>query len=139
MILQGGTILPRRDTAHTPETPLRSITLSRTFTQNTTHQILETCHQIGVGFGIVMFLVSQMAHARVHHRLYAEGQTSPADWERLKTEPMHFLGPMNLRPYSDRDWLAKGGYASGGIGIALLPVTLPHMPIADEALWDKTL
>jgi len=84
-----------------------------------------------------LFVISQIAHARLYHRLYAQGFMSQSEWDHRKVEPMHFLGPMNIRPYLDKEWLASGGHSRGCIAISFFPVTLPHMPIAKDSLWNK--
>lgn len=84
-----------------------------------------------------MFVISQVAHARLYHRLYAQGLMSQSEWDHRKTEPMHFFGRMTIRPYLDKEWLARGGHVRGCSALASFPVTLPHMPFAQDSLWNK--
>ncbi|KAF8515960.1 hypothetical protein JB92DRAFT_2912691 [Gautieria morchelliformis] len=118
---KGGHALPRTITPLRPE----NLPLSRTFrhqlSEELVNRVLKSCRQAGITFGHALPVLVQLAYARILHRLYAQGALSEAEWTHRIAQPMHFSGPLNLRPYLDPEWLATGERAVN---------TLPAMPVA---------
>ena len=79
-------------------------------------------------FGTVIPVISQLAITRMLHRRYLRGDLSADEWERRRRQPMHFGGPINLRPYMDPEWQSKGGATEVALAIDYYECTLPFMP-----------
>lgn len=43
-------------------------------------------------------------------------------------QPMHFTGPINFRPYLDKEWYQAGGASEVCIAISFYTLVLPYMP-----------
>ena len=112
------------------QTPPISRTLRLQISKELSRRVLKTCRQSGITFGHALQVLSQLAHARVLHRLYVQGLLSKADWADRITQPMHQLGLINLRPYLDQEWLAAGGADRVCTAISFSMSTLPTLPVA---------
>ena len=62
------------------------------------------------------------------HRRYLRGEIPAEEWEYRRRQPMHFGGPINLRPYMDEEWQRKGGATEVALAIDYYECTLPFMP-----------
>ena len=131
-VKQGGHTLPRTITPLTPETPPVSRTFRLKFSKSLSERILTGCREAGITFGHALSVLSQLAHARVLHRLYARGALSEAEWNYQIRQPMHQSGPINLRPYLDQEWLSTGGAERVCMAVSFSRRTLPSMPVARE-------
>ena len=70
--------------------------------------------------------------SRLLHRRCIRGRKWKEEWEWCRIQPCNMLGPLNYRPYLDKDW-----YASGGSEVVALGTTFCHtnhfMPtVSDE-------
>ncbi len=79
-------------------------------------------------FGTVIPVICQLAITRMLHRRYLRGDLPPDEWEYRRRQPMHFGGPVNLRPYMDADWQRRGGATEVALAIDYYECTLPFMP-----------
>jgi len=69
-----------------------------------------------------------MGSARVLHRRYLRGEISEEEWEWYRTQPFHAAGPINFRPFLDREWYDSGGAEVVMFGINFYFVTIPSIP-----------
>lgn len=51
---------------------------------------------------------------------------------------MHFDGPLNLRPFLDRDWYEAGGASEVFVATGFYSYTLPYMPTSEAGMdhWE---
>ncbi|KAH7909778.1 hypothetical protein BJ138DRAFT_187093 [Hygrophoropsis aurantiaca] len=126
---QGGHTLPSRFTPDTPYTPARSGVLVSTFTPATSTLILANCRRYDITLTTAYYALSQVALARVLCRRRLRGEIGDAEWAYRARQPMHFHGPLNLRPYLHSEWFAQGGSGDVGLGISFFQYTLPFMPL----------
>ena len=119
------------------QTPPISRTLRLQISKELSRRVLKTCRQSGITFGNALRVLSQLAHARVLHRLYAQGLLSKADWADRITQPMHQSGPFNLRSYLDQEWLAAGGADRVCTAISFYRSTLPTLPVARSLRYSS--
>ncbi|GJE91990.1 hypothetical protein PsYK624_081430 [Phanerochaete sordida] len=108
------------------------------FTVAESQQIMRTCRAWGLTLGNAHPVLSQLAFARLLHRLHAQGTLSDADWETRLRQPMHYTGPMNYRPYLDSAWYKSGGAEEVCIAISFYTLTLPSLPRAPTSPPDAT-
>nr|VWO98643.1 Transcription factor MBP1 [Ganoderma boninense] len=71
------------------------------------------------------------------HRRFLRGDLPPAEWEYRRRQPMHFGGPVNLRPYMDPEWQRKGGATEVALAIDYYECTLPFMPTPFRSRRDE--
>ena len=91
--------------------------------------ILATCRKMGITFGNALPVLCQIAHSRILHRLHQEGKINEDEWQYRMIQPMHFAGPLNLRPYLDKNWYKhQGGAGEVCLAISFFEYTLPFMP-----------
>lgn len=128
--LQGGYTLPQRDSDHTPSNPLKCRSFHYQLDREQTRNLLASCRQKGITLGNAFPVLLQLAHAKLTHKLYAEGLISQSEWEYRTREPTYFFGPFNLRSYLDPEWLKNGGSTRCCIAVAWYETILPYMPIA---------
>ncbi|KAI0780940.1 hypothetical protein BD413DRAFT_501199 [Trametes elegans] len=134
--LAGGHAMVRTATEASYRTP--SVT-SHAFVQLTpseSRKALDSCRRHKVTFGSVIAVLSQMALTRLLHRRYLRGELSEDEWEYRRRQPMHYGGPINLRPYLDQEWQRKGGVGELGVMIDYYDCTLPFMPTPYGARRD---
>jgi hypothetical protein len=127
---QGGRSLPRTITPLGPENLPISRAFRLQFSEEVANRVLKTCRQAGITFGHALPVLCQLAHARILHRLYAQGALSEAEWTHQIAQPMQFIGPLNLRPYLDPEWLATGGAGRVCTVVSYYRNRLPAMPVA---------
>jgi hypothetical protein len=76
----------------------------------------------------------QIAQARILHR---RRHTMPSEeWESRAQEPMHYNGPIGLRPRIPEEWKKKGGMTEFFMLIGVYECTLPRMPSCDSSMTD---
>jgi hypothetical protein len=103
------------------------------FTKEETQAILRGCRQIGHTFGNVFSIIGQVALTRILCAKYIQGEIGQAEWEFRKREPMVTAGPLNLRPYLDKEWYRKGGDTNASLAIGFYFYKLPFMPLGAAA------
>ncbi|TFK55121.1 hypothetical protein OE88DRAFT_1001759 [Heliocybe sulcata] len=128
--LMGGHTLLRHTDAATPATPAKSCETRITLQPSVSARIMSTCRKNKFTFGHAHPVLGQVALARVLHR--RRGVLSEEEWQWRRRQPMHNGGPLNLRPFLDREWLAKGGEAEAMLAISFFWHTLPFMPSLPE-------
>ncbi|RPD66133.1 hypothetical protein L226DRAFT_609032 [Lentinus tigrinus ALCF2SS1-7] len=126
--LAGGHTLPRKVTETTYRTPSVTDRGGSRFSVSETAAILAMCKRHKLTFGAVIPVISQLAITRMLHRRYLRGELSEDEWEYRRRQPMHFGGPINLRPYMDDEWQRKGGATEVALAIDYYECTLPFMP-----------
>ncbi|EKM60578.1 uncharacterized protein PHACADRAFT_51780, partial [Phanerochaete carnosa HHB-10118-sp] len=125
--LSGGQTLPMLPPVPVG-TPPRSRTMGSPLSAALSRKIAQGCHALHVTLSSALPVLSEIAFARVLHRLRSKGQISDEDWEHRRRQPMHFAGPINYRPYLDRGWLRAGGWNEMCIAISYYNFVLPFMP-----------
>ncbi|TFK91027.1 hypothetical protein K466DRAFT_644107 [Polyporus arcularius HHB13444] len=126
--LAGGHTLPRKATDTTYRTPSVTDRGGSRFSVSESAAILATCKRHRLTFGAVIPVISQLAITRMLHRRYLRGEIPEDEWEYRRRQPMHFGGPINLRPYMDEEWQRKGGATEVALAIDYYECTLPFMP-----------
>ncbi|KAI0362095.1 hypothetical protein OH77DRAFT_1491568 [Trametes cingulata] len=126
--LAGGHTIPRTINEETYRTPSRTQRELLCLTATETRRVLDSCRRHKVTFGSVIPVISQMALTRFLHRRYLRGDISEEEWEHRRRQPMHYGGPLNLRPHLDEEWQRKGGASEVCIMIDYYDCTLPFMP-----------
>ncbi|KAH9854227.1 hypothetical protein C2E23DRAFT_858819 [Lenzites betulinus] len=126
--LEGGHTLPRKVTDETYRTPATTARTSIPLTPSESRAVLDACKRNRITFGAAMPTLCQMALTRVLHRHYLRGDISVDEWEHRRRQPMHYGGPLNLRPYLDEAWQRAGGVAEMLLMIDYYDCTLPFMP-----------
>ncbi|KAI0647047.1 hypothetical protein C8Q79DRAFT_1110405 [Trametes meyenii] len=137
--LAGGHTFPRTVTDRTYYTPARTERPSTEFTVSESRAILDSCRRYKVTFGAAVPVISQMALTRFLHRRYLRSEISQDEWEYRRRQPMHYGGPLNLRPYLDQEWQSKGGPTNVALMIDFYDVTLPFMPTPYGARNDESV
>ncbi|EIW85123.1 hypothetical protein CONPUDRAFT_134954, partial [Coniophora puteana RWD-64-598 SS2] len=127
--IQGGHALPRKFTTATHRTPAHSRVLATSFSQELSLAVLATCRAENITFGNALLVLSQVAMTRILYRRYLRGDISDEEWEYRKIQPMHYGGPMNLRPFLDSNWYGQGGGAEVFLAITFFFYTLPCMAL----------
>ncbi|KAJ8496473.1 hypothetical protein ONZ51_g1056 [Trametes cubensis] len=107
--LAGGHTIPRKDTVTTYCTPSATDTVLKRIDIAESRAILDACRRHKVTFGAAIPVISQMALTRFLHRRFLRGDLTLDDWEHRRRQPMHYGGPLNLRPYLDEAWQRAGG------------------------------
>ena len=49
-----------------------------------------------------------------------------------RTQPFHAIGPINFRPFLDREWYEGGGAEAVMLGVNFYSATIPSMPTVPE-------
>ena len=136
---KGGHALPRKITESTYRTPGLTDRVAFRFSQSETAAILDGCKRQKLTFGAALPVVCQLAITRILHRRYLRGEISEEEWEHRRRQPIHFGGPINLRPYVDADWQRKGGLTEIGLMIDIYECTLPFMPTPFGTRRDESV
>lgn len=113
--------------------PARSCRVGAIFSAEETTSIVQKCRQNGVTFGNAYPVIGQLALTRVLCRRWIRGDISPAEWEFRRTQPMYNAGPLNLRPFLDRQWYEQGGAENVAVSIGFFFYTLPFMPLGSAS------
>jgi hypothetical protein len=129
---KGGHTLPRTLTARTSKTPAQSRTQILSLSPELSSLVIANCRKNGVSFGNAFHVLGQIALTRVLCRRYLQGEISEEEWEQRKIQPMHTGGPLNLRPFLDENWLARGGGGEVLIAIDFFYHILPFMPLGSS-------
>jgi hypothetical protein len=66
----------------------------------------------------------------VLHRRYLRGEINEEEWRWYRTQPFHTVGPINFRPFLDKEWYESGGDEVVMLGINFYLVTIPSIPTA---------
>ncbi|KAL5485657.1 hypothetical protein ACEPAI_6698 [Sanghuangporus weigelae] len=134
-----------------PDVPALSRTLTLHLPALQTRQVLDKCRELGITFGNALPVLSQLAFTRVLYRCRREGsplrrrshEVSDIEWEYRRVQPMHFAGPLNLRPYLDRRWYDAGGASNVCMAVGSYHIVLPCMPtpepIYEELSFDSAI
>ncbi|KAH9950453.1 hypothetical protein B0H21DRAFT_868846 [Amylocystis lapponica] len=126
--IQGGQTIPGLFGPTTYRSPATWQARTKVVSPSIAARILENCHRNGVTPSAVFPVLSQLATARVLHRRHFRGEISEDEWEQRRQQPMHFFGPVNLRPYLDQQWRRKGGNREVMVSVGSFVCTLPFMP-----------
>lgn len=130
---QGGHTLPRKFSNATPTTPAQSGRIACVFTPEKSAAIIQRCRQMKVTFGNAYPVLAQAATTRVLCRRFLRGEISKEEWDFRRKEPMTTGGPLNLRPYLDRQWFEQGGSSNLCVSIGFFFHTLPFMPLGSAS------
>ncbi|KAF8163367.1 hypothetical protein B0H34DRAFT_320922 [Crassisporium funariophilum] len=131
--LSGGHTLPRKFSQTTPYTPAHSKRTHCSFSIETSTNIISNCRKNKLTFGNAYPVLAQVALTRVLIRRYLRGEISEEEWEFRKKEPMLTAGPLNLRPFLDKDWLEQGGTTNVSLSISFFMYSMPFMPLGSSA------
>ena len=66
---------------------------------------------------------------RILYRRYLRDEISEEEWEYRKRQPYRTFGPLNLRPYLDKEWFEKGGGGEFVLSISIFAYQLPFMTL----------
>jgi hypothetical protein len=135
---QGGHTLPGDFRESTPRTSPKNRSHVSVFSRAVSSTILANCHRHGITMNSAYYALSQVAMSRVLCRQYLKGQISEEEWEYRKRQPMYVLGPLNLRPYQDKDWFETGGSGDVGLGAGVVRYMLPFMPLGKISRGDPS-
>lgn len=125
--------IPRKITTYTPYRLPRPGRLTVTFTEKESALIISNCRKQGVSFGASFLVLGQLGSSRLLHRRYIRGEIGKEEWEWRRIQPCNTLGPLNYRPYLDKDWYAKGGSEVVAFCISFFFLTHSFMPsVSDE-------
>ncbi|KAL5535827.1 hypothetical protein ACEPAF_3921 [Sanghuangporus sanghuang] len=134
----GGHTLPKKPFQENGK-PAQSCTLPLFFPEDISKQIIASCRALHITFGSALPVLSQLAISRVLHkrrrRMDEKGTPliNDEEWEYRRIQPMHFGGPVNFRPYLNRDWFRHGGMNEICLAITFSYSTLPFMPSKEIA------
>jgi len=130
---QGGTSIPRKLTTYTPYRVPQPKRLTTTFTEEETTLAIAGCRKHGITFGAALPILGQLGSSRLLHRRYIRGEIGKEEWEWRRIQPCNTRGPLNYRPYLDKDWYANGGSEVVVLGINYFFHTHSFMPtVSDE-------
>ncbi|KAF8838029.1 hypothetical protein BDN67DRAFT_982819 [Paxillus ammoniavirescens] len=127
--MQGGHTLPCRLTHATLRTAARSRIALAFLSQDQTSAVMTNCRLNNTTFGNAFLPLAQVAMTRVLYRRYLRGEIGEEEWEYRKKQPHISGGLLNLRPYLDQEWLAKGGHGEFLLAIGFLYHQLPFMTL----------
>jgi hypothetical protein len=131
--LQGGMSIPRKLTTYTPYRVPRPKRLTTTFTEEESTLAIAGCRKHGITFGTALPILGQLGSSRLLHRRYIRGEIGKEEWEWRRIQPCNTRGPINYRPYLDKDWYANGGSEVLVLGINYFFHTHSFMPsVSDE-------
>ncbi|KAG7447896.1 uncharacterized protein BT62DRAFT_946652 [Guyanagaster necrorhizus] len=131
-IISGGHTLPGNVTVHMNENPADSRRTTLSFTVEETLRIMKICRDHGLTFGNVYVVLGQIAMGRLLCRRYAQGLITEEEWEFRKREPTYTAGPVNVRPYLDREWYTHGGAENPMLSIGFYLYPLSFVPLYPE-------
>lgn len=131
--IQGGMTIPRKITTYTPYRAPRPKRLEIPFTEEDSALVIANCRKHGVTFGAALLILAQLGGSRLLHRRYIRGEIGKEEWEWRRIQPCNTRGPVNYRPYLDKDWYDNGGSEAVGLFINYFFFTHPFMPsVSDE-------
>lgn len=103
------------------------------FTEEQSILVIANCRKHGITFGTAFPILGQLGSSRLLHRKYIRGEIEKDEWEWRRIQPCNTRGPVNYRPYLDKDWYANGGSEVVALGINYFFHTHPFMPtVSDE-------
>lgn len=103
------------------------------FTEEESTLVIANCRKHGITFGAALPILGQMGSSRLLHRRYIRGEIGKEEWEWRRIQPCNTRGPVNYRPYLDKDWYANGGSEIVTLGINYFFLTHHFMPtVSDE-------
>ena len=125
--------IPRKITTYTPYSLPRPGRLTITFTEEESALIIASCRKHGITFGFALRILGQLGNSRLLHRRYIRGDIGKEEWEWRRIQPCNTTGPLNYRPYLDKDWYANGGSEVVVLCISYFSHSHPFMPfVSDE-------
>ena len=130
---QGGHTLPNNYTAKSAFTPSLARRYEITLDPGATAPIFKTCRKERVTTAHALHVLSQLAHSSVLRRLYDRKVIQDDDWAYRTAQPMHFFGPVNIRPFLNPDWLSQGGALEVITTGSVYQCTLPSMPSGEAS------
>lgn len=147
-IIQGGHPLPRKYTTTTHYTPASSQGMHLDLPPAISTTVIQSCRRLGVTYGNAFYVILQVALSRLLLRAHRRGEIPDEEWEFRKRQPMLTGGPLNMRPFLDKEWFESGGKEAVCISIGFLMLKLPFIPLGSaslkpasegEATWDEFL
>ena len=130
---QGGMSIPRKITTYTPYRVPRPGRTTTTFTEEESALVIANCRKQGITFGAAFPILGQLGSSRLLHRRYIRGEIEKEEWEWRRIQPCNTRGPINFRPYLDKDWYASGGSEVVALGVNYFFHTHAFMPtVSDE-------
>ena len=99
---------------------------------------MANCRSHNITFGNAYLALAQVAMTRVLYRRYLRGEISEGEWAYRKRQPHISGGPINLRPYLDKTWLAKGGGGEFMLSLGLFFYELPFMTLGTTAEQERS-
>ncbi|KAF9484726.1 hypothetical protein BDN70DRAFT_849389 [Pholiota conissans] len=129
----GGHTIPRRVTEQTEFTPAASRTMNVICSPETTRNVLSNCRKNNITFGNAYPVIAQIATARLLLKRYLRGEISEDEWDFRKRQPMSSVGPLNLRPFLDQDWIKAGGNNHVCVAIGFFFFQLPMLPLGSAS------
>jgi len=125
--------IPRKVTTYTPYRVPQTKKLTTTFTEEESTLAMANCRKHGITFGAALPILGQLGSSRLLHRRYIRGEIGKEEWEWRRIQPCNTWGPINYRPYLDKDWYANGGSEVAVLGINYLFYSHSFMPtVSDE-------
>ena len=91
-------------------------------------RLVANCRKNKISVGSTAAVLSQIAASRVWWRRYLRGDISKAEMDRILKQPYHTRGPVNIRPFLNPKWLAKGGIMETLLALTYYSTTAPCMP-----------
>lgn len=125
--LQGGHGLPGRRSPQTTTTPAISKQASIILLPSLSQAVIKSCRAHSITFGHAFPVIAQLALSRSLHRRYLRGEIPEEEWQYRLRQPTHTGGPLNLRPFLKKEWVAAGGEHELNIHINFFFITLPRM------------
>ncbi|KAJ7583480.1 hypothetical protein C8J56DRAFT_830760 [Mycena floridula] len=135
--LLGGHTLPRRVSISTSSTPAKSCRTSFSFSPSESLEVIKGCRKHGLTFGNVYPVLGQLAMARVLCRHRIRGEIGDEEWDFRRKELMTTAGPVNLRPYLDKEWYEQGGDSIVSVQIGFFYYAMPLMPLGNIVAGDR--
>ena len=133
---QGGHTLPCKLTTTTFRSRTKTCYFLTSLTLEQSAIIIANCRQYNITFGNALLVLTQVAMTRVLYKRFIRGDISVSEWEYRKKQPMNIGGPLNIRPYLEEDWLARGGGGEVFLAISFYFYHLPFMTLGTTRNQD---
>ncbi|PFH54286.1 hypothetical protein AMATHDRAFT_53176 [Amanita thiersii Skay4041] len=135
--LLNGHGLPRKFTSLTNITPAISNHITRTLAPGESSAIIHNCRRLGITFGNALYVLGQISMTRLLCQEYIRGNLSSEEWEYRKREPMIVGGPLNLRPFLDKQWYERGGATNVCTSISFFTFVQPFMSLGTASHLER--
>lgn len=128
--------MPCRVTTTTFRSPAQSRMSVISLTTEQSAIIVANCHRHKITFGNALLALTQVAMTRILYRRFIRGDISASEWEYRQRQPMIIAGPLNIRPYLEEEWAAKGGIGEVFLAISFYFYQLPFMTLGTTRNQD---